>query len=363
MSRGPWRIWPGLVLAAAATVTGSRIAAAHTIGISRGELTLLPDGSVKALEVFSKADAERLGRVDTNQDGFVSEEELAASEAVFREEMEKGVRVLTDGQPCTGSLLGGGDVGTDGFGLSMVFACPLAKRTLTVELPVLDRLGAGHRQTVRIVAGELVKEDLVTAVAPSLTLTLSGARVASSRKAFLGAIRMGVAHILTGWDHLAFLLALLLGARQWKGVILATTAFTVAHSITLALATLDVVAPSARFVEPAIAASIAFVAFENAARSAPAPRWRIAFVFGLVHGFGFAGALRELGLASERIVPTLLGFNLGVEIGQIGVIAVALPAIVWLCRFRAFETRGLRGLSVAMGVLGVTLCVARIAGG
>ena len=171
---------------------------------------------------------------------------------------------------------------------------------------------------------------------------------------------MGIAHILSGWDHLLFLAALVLGAATVRALVATVSAFTVAHSLTLALAALGVVAPSTRWVEPAIAASIVCVAAENLLRSKPGARWPVAFAFGLVHGFGFAGALQQLALDRERLLPTLVGFNAGVEVGQLAVLAVVLPMLTRLRKHAAFEARWARRASASIGVIGAVLLVARI---
>ena len=151
---------------------------------------------------------------------------------------------------------------------------------------------------------------------------------------FGGFLALGLEHILTGFDHLLFLFALLLmapGFRQALGII---TSFTVAHSITLGLATLDVVHIPPSIVEPLIAASIVYVGVENLVRrEGLRSRWVLTFAFGLVHGFGFAGVLREMGVssASTGIATPLLAFNLGVETGQLAIAAAALP-ILWQAR-------------------------------
>ncbi len=143
-------------------------------------------------------------------------------------------------------------------------------------------------------------------------------------------LRLGIEHILGGIDHLLFVLALLLLVREPRRVVATVTAFTVAHSITLALATLGVVRVPQAAVEAVIALSIVFVAGEilraRSGRSDLAQRspWIIAFAFGLLHGFGFAGALREAGLPQDAIPLALLFFNVGVELGQLGFIAVVL---------------------------------------
>jgi hydrogenase/urease accessory protein HupE len=145
-------------------------------------------------------------------------------------------------------------------------------------------------------------------------------------------LRLGIEHILTGFDHLLFVLALVILVRDWRRVALTVTAFTVAHSITLAAATLGLVDVPGRPVEAAIALSIVLVAVEivNARRGTPslAARWPwlIAFCFGLLHGLGFAGALAEVGLPHHAIPLALLFFNLGVEIGQLIFVAAVLTA-------------------------------------
>ena len=143
-------------------------------------------------------------------------------------------------------------------------------------------------------------------------------------------LKLGVEHILLGIDHLLFVLALILIAPNTRQLIKAITAFTVAHSITLAAATLGFVHVPPTPVEAAIALSIAFVAAEivraregKAGIAARAP-WIVAFAFGLLHGFGFAGALSEIGLPAGHIPVALLFFNVGVEIGQLLFVAVVL---------------------------------------
>jgi len=149
---------------------------------------------------------------------------------------------------------------------------------------------------------------------------------------------LGIEHILLGIDHLLFVLALLLLVRSWRRLVATITAFTVAHSITLVAATLGVVHVPIRPVEAAIALSIAFVAAEivhgregRAGLTARWP-WLVAFVFGLLHGLGFAGALSEVGLPDSAIPTALLFFNLGVELGQLAFVAAILALLALLRR-------------------------------
>ncbi|HZE56202.1 MAG TPA: HupE/UreJ family protein [Bradyrhizobium sp.] len=145
-------------------------------------------------------------------------------------------------------------------------------------------------------------------------------------------LRFGVEHILFGFDHLLFVLALVILVRGWRRIAVTVTAFTIAHSITLAAATLGFVNVPGPPVEAAIALSIMLVAVEivNARRGKPSLTarlpWLVAFSFGLLHGFGFAGALAEVGLPQHAIPVALLFFNLGVEIGQLAFVAAVLTA-------------------------------------
>ena len=156
----------------------------------------------------------------------------------------------------------------------------------------------------------------------------------------------GVWHIWIGYDHILFLLALLLPAvlvhrdARWlpaaslggacKEVLKVVTAFTLAHSITLSLAALEVISLPSRLVESAIAASVLVAAVNNLRGLVDARRWVMAFGFGLIHGFGFASVLADLGLPQGALVLALVGFNVGVELGQLALVAVFLPLAFWL---------------------------------
>ena len=180
---------------------------------------------------------------------------------------------------------------------------------------------------------------------------------------FTNFLCLGVKHILTGYDHLLFLFGLLLVARGFFSSLGIITSFTIAHSITLAVATLHLVQIPSRIVEPLIAASIVFVGIENLLRGdIPKARRMVPFGFGLIHGFGFASALREAGIGSGTggIVLPLFSFNLGVELGQIMVAAVALP-IIWKLRENPmFIARWAPACSAAVVLLGSFWFVQRV---
>jgi len=137
----------------------------------------------------------------------------------------------------------------------------------------------------------------------------------------------GIEHIFIGFDHIAFIVALLLWARRFWGVVKIVTAFTVAHSITLSLAALDLVNVPSALAEAAIAATIIYVAVENFFRRDVEKRWPVAFALGLIHGLGFAGVLREFGLPGDALALALASFNVGVEIGQLVIVALLMPLL------------------------------------
>jgi hydrogenase/urease accessory protein HupE len=169
----------------------------------------------------------------------------------------------------------------------------------------------------------------------------------------------GVKHILEGYDHIAFLLALLLAATRLRHVVLIVTAFTVAHSITLILAARGVVALPARAVECAIAATIVYVAVENLARREPKYRWALTFAFGLIHGFGFANVLARLTLPPDAFVTSLLLFNVGVEAGQLAIVIVLWPLLHALGR-AGWGRKVKLVLNVLIGLLGCAWLADRV---
>ena len=201
-------------------------------------------------------------------------------------------------------------------------------------LAVFSDLPRGHRHYVSVVDrnGSIRADALLSETRATFATTLAE----SDRDSGTIAQRffeLGWEHILIGYDHLLFLIVLLLGASRIGSAAAIITSFTVAHSITLALASLDVVRLPGVVVEAVIAASIVYVAIDNLRSGTTGHRWRLTFAFGLVHGFGFASVLSELGLADAGgIALPLLSFNVGVEAGQLAVAALAWPALLLLRR-------------------------------
>jgi hydrogenase/urease accessory protein HupE len=255
----------------------------------------------------------------------------------------------------------------DGVGFLLVYR-RAAGGPLRFDAEFLGKLTPEHRTalTLKDASDKVLRTDVLTSAADSVEAAGEGSAASSDggrSSPFFGFLKLGVEHILTGYDHLLFLFGLLVACRRFSTAAKIVTCFTLAHSLTLALAALDVVSLPGRVVEPLIAASIVFVGVENIVRrDEPRWRWALTFALGLVHGFGFAGALKEAGLGAggaPLLVP-LFSFNLGVELGQVALAAVLLPLLWKLRELPAFERRGTKVLSAAVALAGAYWFVTRL---
>lgn len=264
-----------------------------------------------------------------------------------------GVRVDADGAPCALAEQGVAAVENDGVAVRAALSCPDGE-SRTYEASILAHLGPGHRHYVEV---DGAPEAVLDATSPKVSFAGQAGRGA----VFSRFLALGLEHIVTGYDHLAFLAGLLLGARDLRAMLLIITSFTLAHSITLSGAALGWIALPSAVVEPAIAASILWVGLENLLRP-NARRYRLTFALGLIHGFGFAGLLGELGLPNEGLVLALVSFNLGIELGQAAIALVALPALLALRRFAWFERRALPVGSALVALAGLGWLLERVFG-
>lgn len=234
--------------------------------------------------------------------------------------------------------------------------CPREVETLDIEYQLFFDVDQQHKGLLKLSAEGAVQGAVFAADATRQRIAL---RELSAWRHLADYTVQGVWHIWIGIDHILFLLSLLLPAvllveagrfqpvhsfrPAFTDVLKTVTAFTVAHSITLTAATLGLVQLPSRFVESVIALSVVFAALNNVFPKVTGRRWAVAFAFGLVHGFGFASVLADLGLPESALVTALLGFNAGVELGQLAIVAGFLPlAFVmrstrfyerWICRF------------------------------
>ncbi|HEY7041707.1 MAG TPA: HupE/UreJ family protein [Methylomirabilota bacterium] len=241
--------------------------------------------------------------------------------------------------------------------MSVDFACGPAVKELSVQDDIFDTLGPDHHTLTKV---ETPRGTQQFAFAPDsrqarFVVDDSGGGARATASFFM----LGIEHILSGYDHLLFLLALLLPGGGLLSLVKIITAFTIAHSITLTLAVLQVVTLPDRLIEAVIALSIAFVAAENLFfEPTVSRRWLVSFGFGLVHGFGFSSALRELGLPRQGLLLSLFGFNAGVEAGQALVIVGCLPLLLLLRRTR-WASPAISTCSLAVLAVGLVLFVER----
>jgi hypothetical protein len=217
----------------------------------------------------------------------------------------------------------------------VLYACAAPIRTLSIRDGIEALLGVDHHTIADIHwpggAKQVIFEKGQRQASVAITIDAPAERGSAGQ--FLFYLGLGVEHIIGGIDHLLFLLALLaISTSLWQTVKI-ITAFTVAHSITLSLAVLGLVKVPPSIVEPLIAASIVWVAVENlVAPAGVARRWLVAGAFGLIHGLGFASMLVELGVPQDAVVRALVGFNIGVELGQLAFVAAIMPPLVWASR-------------------------------
>jgi hydrogenase/urease accessory protein HupE len=323
-----------LALCAAAGILGFPVAAlAHDPGLSSLEVRVGPGGIVVDL---SMAAADAAALVGSGADGA-----RLGSVAL------KAIDLQIDGRRLEGVVDDIAPQEGNAIRVRLRYVRMPGSR-LAVRSVVASRLARGHRQllSIRNDHDSLLAQGMLDANTDGVgDLGLSSTRAETTRQFFV----LGIQHILGGYDHLLFLGALLLAARGVGDAVTTLTSFTVAHSLTLGLAVTGVVNAPSGSVEPLIAASIVYVGLENLLRRHPPPRWKLTFGFGLIHGFGFAGALRELGIGSSGLAVALpLGsFNLGVEAGQIAVALVTLPLLSALRARPALSAR----LTTACSVL------------
>lgn len=346
------RAWAVLLFALAALAAAGRVRAHAT---STGLARITVDGDEVAYRLTLVAtelpDGPRGLLVAAAAGDGPSAERVAA-------EVRQRVALRAQGAACRPGrvLIRGSGLGDGRVELELLARCPSPPRRLTVRDGWASLLGEHHRTLARLDAAGGVREIAFSRDMPEAEVDLGTGTSPGGLRFF----RLGLDHILSGWDHLLFLAALILRGGKLLSMLRIVTAFTLAHSITLALAALGVAAVPGRIVEPAIAASIVWVAIENVrVREAPSRRWLVSFLFGLVHGFAFASTLAELSLPSGQLAGALLGFNLGVEAGQALVLFAAFPALLWLRR-AAWEPVAVRAASLALALVGSFWLVQRL---
>jgi hypothetical protein len=273
--------------------------------------------------------------------------------------LQTHIAIAVDGQACRlrRTRLQASQLGDDRVALLLDFHCSAAPGKLQLGDTLSTVFGEHYRSIASVARPDGTREERVLD-RDHPTAAFDFGQAAPSGVG--GFARLGMEHILGGPDHLLFLAALLLGSLGLRSLLITITAFTAAHSLSLAAATLGWAHVSGAWIEPAIAASIVWVAVENL-RSVRAPlrRHLLTFAFGLVHGLAFAEALTELQLAGWPLARALLGFNLGVELGQALFVLLLAPALAWMAR-RAAGPRVARALSVGIAGMGLLWLAQRL---
>lgn len=342
-----------------------RRAQAHAPGLST--LKLQHEGEqIRAILIFSPNDLDAVIPVDKNSDGTISSEEISAAQKPLENLAKNLLELSLDSKPLSLVETKFGVDENSNFRFELKFA-PASGVFLKAVSKWIDVLPSGHRQFVSFQEGngKEFTEDLLDAANNIFTVNLSSApaQVAATKPHSFGEFfLLGVHHIWTGYDHLLFLFALLIVCDSFGSIAKIVTCFTLAHSLTLALATLNIVQIKSSITEPAIAASIVYVGLENIFRHGhPKGRWLLTFAFGLVHGFGFASVLREMDIAKAgSVVVPLVSFNLGVEVGQIAVAAVILPLLWRLKKTPSFGPRWIPACSVLVSAAGAYWFIERV---
>ena len=331
--------WAAAVLILALALGWSGSARAHQINLSNARIAINPDRTVDIELAMKGSDVDRAvgTKVFDEHTGLVRPDALADSAAAIAAYASTHAVVLgEDGTLCRP---GAGAVSPDQDGVTVRtrWSCSTVAGKLRYRSTVLIDIAPDARQIVLIGSGKSIAQDLLDSSRTEIALT------DTARQNLLQIVGRyvvaGMEHIFIGYDHIAFLIAIMLWARKLWPVVKIVTAFTIAHSITLSLAALDIVRIPSAIIEPAIAASIVYVAAENFLSRNVQKRWRDTFCFGLIHGFGFASALQEFGLPRSALVPALASFNIGVEIGQIAIVSLVLPLLLLLDRVLAQRPR------------------------
>ena len=314
---------------------------AHPPGLSSADITVKPD--VLDLRVtFSAQDIEAFVPMDADGDAEVSDDEMGNATFRIARFVTSNVDILGDGKAIKAN--GSNAIRFDNKNNAIIdLHYPgTPKATIGIQSKLLEKLPPDHKQyaSVKDISGKELGKKMLTQKdnALEVSLTANAAPTATETRptsTFMDFLKLGVEHILTGYDHLLFLFSLLVVTRSFWPAIKIITFFTIAHSITLALAGMNIVNIPSTIVEPLIAATIVYVGLENIVRKdkvTTKQRCILTFFFGLIHGFGFAGVLREMGISSIEtgILVPLFSFNLGVELGQITVASFVLPLIWWL---------------------------------
>jgi hypothetical protein len=347
---------------------------AHQPGLSYINLTVETNRLSGRVDM-SLRDLDLVVNLDTDGNGAVTFAELQARQPAIGGYLLKHLSFSADGNP---GLVHVREhlVATDNDGAFAVAEIdvdfPATPAIVTVRNRLFVDVDAGHRSLMQITLETNVTPAIFVKDQPEQTFKLAEPR---ARASFATFFKEGVWHIWIGYDHILFLVALLLPAvmtrdgnrwqpvREFKpafiNIFKIVTAFTIAHSITLGLAASALIQLPGRFVESAIAFSVILAAANNIKPFFHGKGWFVAFCFGILHGFGFASVLGELDLQATSLFTTLVGFNLGVEAGQLAIVAIFMPLAFSLRDFKVYQSGALVAGSATIALLALIWLIER----
>ena len=328
-------------------------AEAHKTSLTRSEVSVSSNQVHYLLKVSPHDIAVAVG-IPTDLKAPIPQSRFEARAADLRRYVTDRIRISADGATCPAMVETAYGELPDWLNFRTVFTCPAPPEALEIAYDLFFDIDSAHRSLGRMRwANGDDEEFLFDRTLRRLSFEIASPAPLQSRiERFQRVLKLGIEHILLGVDHLLFLLVLIATVSGLWPMVKIVTAFTVAHSLSLALAWYGVIDLPPRLVETAIALSIAYVAAENLMNRGRGHRWLVAGGFGLVHGLGFFRALKDLGLASGDALTTLLAFNLGVEVGQLVFVAAISVPLAW-SRDRPWFPMAARGVSVAVLVIAI----------
>jgi hydrogenase/urease accessory protein HupE len=334
-------------------------ALSHEVGLSDGDYTWSNAEMSAEIQISIRDLVYAFPRLDANEDGDLSRDEIEDAASIWSSSAAGLFPVRQGEQPCATQISGLERADDDGVKWAIRAQCPDDAPAPSLKLSLLEKLPRGHRHVAQWTNGTVVLDRVLHA--RDATWQPMG-EVQDAPPVASAYLILGVEHILIGADHLLFVFALILVGGRLRQLALVITAFTLGHSVTLVATTLGWVAPDMRWVEAAIALSVAWVGLENFWLKDASRRWMITLPFGLIHGFGFASVLSDIGLPKADEVLALALFNVGVEVGQLMVLALALPLVMLARRNPWFRTVGVRAVSIGVIAVGVMWFVERTLG-
>ena len=270
---------------------------------------------------------------DSTGDNTLENGELTSQKESLESYVQKGLRIDVDAKPLKMEILSmkvAQRSSTNAVVFQLRFTADEVIEQFNLHYNLVFDDAPAHTSTLIVRSGENLQNDIIDSANRDILINLPQPKIGAVLWKYF---KLGIEHILTGYDHLLFLLSLVLIASRFKDALKIVTAFTIAHSITLFLVASGRIYVISHWVEALIAVTICYVAVENLFVQKAKWRWILTAIFGLIHGMGFAGALAETGLPKRNLLGSLLTFNLGVETGQLLILCLVLPLLLWLRRF------------------------------